>query len=98
MLRISPKGISMKAGNYKIHAKFNFRTFDLISHLNLRIAFEHNRPFGNLTAFDSSGLEVVTDFGSRHLDVTLNIRISVMASGLSGGINKFIQVCVNIVN
>ncbi len=64
----------------------------LFNIFHYRIAYEHNRPFGNLTAFDSSGLEVVTDFGSRHLDVTLNIRISVMASGLSGGINKFIQV------
>jgi hypothetical protein len=56
-----------------------------------RIAFEHNRPFANLTAFDSANLEVVTDFGVRRLDVILNVRISVMASGISGGINNFIQ-------
>lgn len=60
-------------------------------HINeSRIAFEHNRPFANLTAFDSANLEVVTDFGVRRLDVVLNVRISVMASGLSGGINNFI--------
>ena len=56
-----------------------------------RIAYEHNRPFSNLTAFDSSNLEVVTDFGVRRIDVVLNVRISVMASGISGGINNFIQ-------
>jgi hypothetical protein len=41
-------------------------------HINeSRIAFEHNRPFANLTAFDSANLEVIHFFEAQYLTSTL---------------------------
>ncbi len=44
-------------------------------HLNdSQILYEHNRPFANLTIYDSVSLEVTADFATQNLDITFHVR------------------------
>ena len=65
----------------------NIRNFTQKQVNESRIIYEHNRPFSNITVFDSISLEAGADYASRRLDLVLNIRISVASND---GIEKFV--------
>ncbi len=53
------------------------------------IYYEHNRPFSNLTIYDTVNLEASSTYATRSVDVAFHVAISVSAM-MPGGIDRFL--------